>query len=117
MSVINRGRAVIWGIESEEGDTYAAGLIVSQEQAKESATAMVKDQEGHTVGEVIWDDKDQCSVDVDCESGAAIPAIGDDVVIAGIDAIVQSASIKWENEKIKRLSIKATKFALLTEGT
>lgn len=117
MSVINRGRAVIWGIESAAGDTHSAGLIVGQGHGKAGGTAFVKDQEAHTVGEIFYDDKDECDIDVDCESGTALPERGDDVTIDGLECIVQDCSLKWENEKIKRLNIKATKFALLTEGT
>ena len=115
MSVVQRGREVIWGIETEAGDTHAAGLIVSQNHGIDGGVAFVKDQEGHTVGEIFFDDKDECDVDVDCETGTTLPARGDDVQIAGIDCIVQTASFKWENEKTKRFNLKATKFALLTE--
>lgn len=115
MSVVNRGRAAIWGIEVGGSDTYAAGLVVGQRHGKESATAFVKNQEGHTVGEIFYDDKDQCDIDVDSESGTTLPDTGDDVTIDDVECIVQSAELKWENEKIKRFSLKATKFALLTE--
>jgi hypothetical protein len=115
MSVIARGRVAIWGIESVEGDTYAAGLIMSQTVANESEKAFVKDYEGHTVGQIIFDDKNNCEVEVDCESGASLPAIGDDVVIGGFDCIVQDSTFKWQNDAIKRFSLKATKYALLVE--
>lgn len=116
MSVVQRGREVIWGVVAESGDTHAAALIVSQGVEKAGGEAKVKDLEGHTVGQVFFDDMDNCDIDVDCESGAALPDRGDDIQIAGYACIVQSATLRWQNEQIKRLNIKATKFALLTEA-
>lgn len=109
-----RGRSCVWGIEND-GDTFAAGVVVDMSHAVDGDTDFVLDGQGFVIAEVFFNDKDECEVNVLCEQETAVPARGDDVIIAGIECIVQSASVKWNQKGWKMLSIKGTKFANLTD--
>lgn len=110
-----RGRAAIWGIVTSGGDTYAAGIITNQEKVITGEEEFIYDNEGFTITEVFFDDRDECDINIICESGTSEPARGDDIQIVGIDCIVQSATVKWEQKGWKLLNVKAKKFANLTD--
>ena len=114
-NAVIRGRAAIWGIKTESGDTYAAGIITNQARVITGEEDFVFDNDGFTIAEVFFDDRDECDINIICESATTPPARSDDIQIVGIDCIVQSAEIKWDQKGWKLLNVKAKKFANLTE--
>ncbi|MFA5058265.1 MAG: hypothetical protein WC485_09145 [Opitutaceae bacterium] len=110
-----RGRVAVWGIETEAGDTWAAGIITGQGHEKAGAEDFLFDGNGFTISQIFFDEQDVCDIDVICEAASAVPDRGDDIQIAGFDCIVQGASTKWEQKGWKKLNIKAKKFANLVE--
>lgn len=115
-NAVIRGRAAIWGVVTTDGDTYAAGIIVDQGHEIAAETDVVLDGEGFTIAQVFFDSRDECDINIICEAATSPPACGDDIQIAGVDAIVQSASVKWANKAWKGLNVKAKKFSQLTEA-
>lgn len=111
-----RGRSAVWGIATESGDTYAGGIVQGQEILRDGEVDYIFDDEGFTITEIFFDDRDECSIDVLCEAATALPERGDDIAIAGVDCIVQSATLKWEKKAWKMLNVKAKKFPNLTEA-
>lgn len=112
---VMRGRAAIWGVVTESGDTHAAGLILSQGRQIVSESDGIADNEGFTITKVYFDQRDECDIDVICEAATAAPDIGDDIQIAGIDCIVESCDLKWQQKGWKGLNIKAKKYSQMTE--
>jgi hypothetical protein len=114
MSALIVGAAAIWGLTPETGDTYAAGIIVTQSNKSGADKDFVLDGQGFAIGAAYFNNKNECSIEVVCESGTTPPEPGDEISIAGIDCLVDDSEVKWNQKGWKMLSIKATKFANLT---
>ena len=113
MNAVIRGRQAVWGIVTESGDTYAAGIVKSQKKANNSDTDEVFDNEGFAIAQVHYNMNNECDVEVICEAGTTEPDNGDDIQIVGVDCICQNSSVNWEWKGWKSLQIKAKKFANL----
>lgn len=111
-----RGRAAVWGIVAPEGDTYAGGIIQSQGRESAGEEDYIYDNDGFTITEIFFDDRDECTIDILVEAGTTMPARGSDITIAGLDCIVQKASMKWTKKGWAMMTVTAKKFANLTEG-
>ena len=111
-----KGRQVVWGIVPGAGDTHSSGIITRIGHKKAGAEDFVFDNEGFTIAQIFYDDIDEVSVDVMCESATAIPERGDAITIAGCAALVQSAEVAWEQKAVKKLNITAKKFVNLVES-
>jgi len=109
-----KGRAAIWGIKDTSGDTHESSIITRMSRKRDGETDFLFDNDGFTVTEIFFDDKDVVTIEVICETATSIPARGDDITIVSIDAIVQDAELVWEQKGWKKLSINATKFANLS---
>lgn len=114
MNAVVRGRAAIWGIHTTAGDTHAAGIIVDQGYELTGDEDFVFDSEGFAIAKVYFNDQNQCEINIICEAGTAMPDRGDDIQIAGVACMVDSASLKWEQRGWKKFSVKATKYLNLT---
>ena len=108
-----KGRQAIWGLKPENGDTFAAGIIVNQTKDLNGDVDFVFDGEGFVIAEVLFNDKKECDINIICETGTAEPERGDDAQIAGVDCIIQSAQLKWDQKGWKMLGVKATQFVNL----
>ena len=115
MNAVIRGRAAIWGIVTEAGDTYAAGIVRSQKRGLNADTDEIFDNEGFVISQAFFNQNDECNVEIVCEAGTTPPSPGDDIQIAGIDCIVQNSNLNWEQKGWKSLQVVAKKFANLTE--
>lgn len=111
-----RGRDAVWGIATESGDTYAAGIIVDQDKTKDAEKAYIFDDEGFTISQVFFDHNDQCNINIICETATTEPDCGDDIQIVGIDCIVQNCKVAWKQKDWKMLNVTAKKFANLVEA-
>lgn len=111
-----KGRQVIWGIVPGSGDTHSAGIMTRIGRKKASENAFVYDNEGFTITQIFFDDTDEVSVDLMCETATEQPDDGDDVTIAGVAALVQSSEVLWEQKAVKKLNIIAKKFVNLVEA-
>jgi hypothetical protein len=116
MNATIRGRAAIWGIVAEAGDTFAAGLILDQGKVITGEEDFIYDNDGNTITEVFFDDRDECDINIICEDTTTDPVRGDDIAIVGDDCIVQSAELKWKQKGWKVLNVKAKKFSQLVEA-
>lgn len=105
-----------WGIPSISGDTFATGKVLSM--GVDTATEMepLPDRFGETVGLALYDQKDELTIEIICESGTPEPAIGGELVVDGIEGIVMGVSKKWENKGWKKLSVKATHFNAMDQA-
>ena len=114
MNPVIRGRVAVWGVEAT-GDTFEAGLITGQKRENGAQEDFIFDTNGFTIGQIFFDQNNACSVDVLVEVGTALPEVGDDITISGIDCIVQSGVTKqWEQKGWCKISVPAKKFANLT---
>ena len=113
MNATIRGRGAIWGIETTAGDTFAAGLIKSQKHGLKADTDEIRDNQGYVVGEVFFNQNDECDVEILAESATTPPAPGSDIQLAGLDCIVQDSQVNWEQKGWKSLQVKAKKFVNL----
>ena len=117
-NAVIRGRAAIWGIEADSGDTFYSGLILNQAHIIAADEDYIHDNEGFIISEVFFNMRDECDVNVICEDGTDSPSPGDNISIAGVDCIVQGGpELKWQQKGWKVLNIKAKKFLMLTEAT
>jgi len=82
---------------------------------KGGETDYIFDEDGFTITQIFFDDRDECSIDVLCETATAQPDRGDDVQICGLACIVQDSTLKWEKKGWKMLNVKAKKFPNLAE--
>ena len=105
-----KGRQVVWGIVPGSGDTHASGIMTKIGRKKAGDTDFIFDNEGFTITEIFYNDTDEVSVDVICEAATAQPENGDDIIIAGVAAIVQTSDLAWEQKAAKKLTITAKKF-------
>jgi len=108
-----KGRQAIWGLTPEAGDTFAAGIIVNQTKDINGDTDFILDGQGFVIAEVFFNDKNECDINIICESETAEPERGDDMQIVGIDCIAQTCQVKWDQKGWKMLNVKATKFVNL----
>ena len=111
-----KGRQVIWGIVPGAGDTHAAGIITRIGRKKLGSDEFVYDNEGFTITQIFYDDTDEVSVDVLCETATEQPERGDAITIAGVAALVQTSDLAWEQKAVKKLNITAKKFVNLVEA-
>lgn len=111
-----RGRAAVWGVVTDAGDTFVAGIIQSQNRDITGEEDYIFDNDGFTITEIFFDDRDECSIDILVETGTTPPARGDDITLAGLACIVQKSSLKWQKKQWAMLTVAAKKFANLTEG-
>ena len=110
MNAVIRGRAAIWGIHTEAGDTHAAGIIVDQGYNLTGDEDVVLDDEGFVIAKAYFNDQNQCDINIICESTTAMPDRGDDIQIAGVACMVDSAELKWDQKGWKKFAAKATKY-------
>ena len=108
-----KGRNAIWGMEHTDGDTYASGLVVDKNWNITGETDFIFDDNGFTITEIFFDDRDELEVNIICESATALPARGDEINLCGISCLVQSAGLVWNNRKWKMLSVKVTRYVNL----
>ena len=110
-----RGREAIWSIVTVAGDTYVAGIIQRQTHEKTGEQDYIYDNEGFTITDIFFDDRDECEIDILVESDTSVPDRGDDIQIVGLACIVRNVQIKWEKKAWKMLTVSAAKFINLVE--
>jgi hypothetical protein len=103
------GVTAVWGA-SEVGDP-GYGKVLSAKRAHAAEKDFVYDEDGETVGEIFFDEKDELEIGVICKSGMTNPTTGNSITIATLAGLIQDWDIAWENRSTKKLNIKATKFS------
>lgn len=106
---LKAGVTAVWG-SSEVGDP-GFGKVVSGKRAHASEKDFIFDEDGETVGEIFFDEKDELEISVLCKSAMTNPVTSGSITIAGLAGLIQDWDLAWENKSTKKLNIKATKFA------
>ncbi len=103
------GVTVVWGasaITSPQG-----GEVKSYREAASSAEKRMPGAAGTTKALVKYDKVKKGTLEVYCASDTAAPDVGDVLAVGGIAAgVVDSASVVWQSEDFKLLSIECSEY-------
>ncbi len=106
------GVTAVWGT-SEITAQANFGIVTAASRKKTSEKEYVQDEQGYTVGMVLFDEKSELLLDIVCKSGMTEPSVGDSITFQSspaVTGIVMDAELKWDNKSTKKLTVTATKF-------
>lgn len=111
-----KGQAAVWGIETAY-KSLQSGLVRSVTRKVTGEKDYIYDEEGFTIAQIFFDDREEVELEVICASGTAAPANGDTLTISSIAFLVQDSDLAWEQRGWKKLKTRATYFPNLTLAT
>jgi hypothetical protein len=101
---IKFGQEVVWG--TSEAGTLSYGKILSADSKSTAKKFEQEDENGELYSMVIYDQREEATVEVLANTTAVKPAIGAELTIAGVtDMIVMDSSVKWATAQTKKFSI------------
>ncbi len=105
---IKFGQEIVWGTSS--AGTLSHGKILSADSKSTAKKFEQEDEDGELYSMVIYDQREEVTVEVLANTTAVKPAIGDLLTIAGVtDMIVIDSSEKWATGQSKKFSISLMK--------
>ena len=104
---IKLGQDIVWGTTSAAGTGSAAlGKIISIESKSTSKVHEQPDEDGELYSMVMFDQKEEITVEILAKPSVTKPAVGSTLTIAGVtDAIVMDSTEKWANQEGKKFSL------------
>lgn len=101
---IKLGQDIVWGTTG--AGTSSLGKILSLDRKSTAKTHEQEDENGELYSLVVYDQREEVTVEILAKPAVTLPAIGAAVTIAGItDMLVMDASEKWATSQGKKISL------------
>lgn len=106
---LKSGVTAVWG--TTDAGVTAQGIVHSVSKKGASEKDYIHDENGYTVGMIIFDQRKEYTVEILCKDSMSEPASGDAMTIGGdSNVLVMDPEIKWTHKGWKMLSLTATRF-------
>lgn len=93
----------------------AYGTVISCRVAKRAKQTPRLDTEGETVGLVVYDQNDQVDLEIEAAASASMPAIGDQLAIAGLTGVVAlEPETLYVRGGMKKFRLRGTKWSAMS---
>lgn len=113
MSVaIKLGTDLVWGTKGTGGaGTSTLGKILSCSSKSGGKEFEQEDEDGQTYSLILYDDREEITLEVLAAAAAVKPARGSLATIAGVtDAIVIDSEVKWQAGQTKKIAVSLRKY-------
>ncbi len=106
--VIKGDNTVLWGT----GGTYSTAIVVSARDHLTGEIVEVSDNNGFASSVVLFNDKNECEVQIIVQTAAPSIARGDAVTVCGhAGCVATDTELMWEQKGVRKYTLRATKFA------